>query len=142
MGTADVTLFAKWAQNRTVTYNGNDNTDGTVPMDGNGYAPWASVTVKDNTGNLTRTGFVFIGWNTAADGGGTGYSVGATFTMGASDVTLFAQWTANPTYTVTYNGNGNTSGSVPTDPNNYQEGASVAVQNNTGDLSKAGYAPS
>ena len=53
----------------------------------------------------------FAGWNSQANGSGTTY--GATFTMGAANVTLYAKWTANPTYTVIYNGNGNTGGSVP-----------------------------
>ena len=42
------------------------------------------------------------------------------------------------TYTVTYNGNGNTGGTVPTDPNNYASGASVTVLG-AGTLVKTGY---
>jgi hypothetical protein len=53
-----------------------------------------------------------------ANGSGTTYAAGATFTMGTSNVTLYEMWTTNPTYTVTYNGNGATGGSVPTDSNN------------------------
>ena len=37
-------------------------------------------------------------------------------------------------YTVTYDGNGNTSGSVPTDSTSYEEGARVTVLGNTGNL--------
>jgi hypothetical protein len=40
--------------------------------------------------------------------------------------------------TVTYNSNGATSGSVPTDPTNYAGGASVTVLGNTGGLTKTG----
>lgn len=44
------------------------------------------------------------------------------------------------TYTVTYNGNGATSGSVPTDINSpYDSGATVTVLGNTGDLAKTGH---
>ena len=39
----------------------------------------------------TRAGYVFKGWNTAADGSGTSYASGATFT-GNADTTLYAQW--------------------------------------------------
>jgi len=46
---------------------------------------------------------------------------------------------AAPTYTVTYNGNGNDGGSVPTDSNNYPTGATVTVLGNTGSLVKTGY---
>jgi uncharacterized repeat protein (TIGR02543 family) len=42
-------------------------------------------------------------------------------------------------YTVTYNGNGNTSGSVPSDPTTYQQGGTVTVLGNTGSLVKTGY---
>jgi hypothetical protein len=41
-------------------------------------------------------------------------------------------------FTVTYNGNGASSGSVPVDPNSYTPGATVSVLDNTGGLAKAG----
>lgn len=44
------------------------------------------------------------------------------------------------TFTVTYNGNGNTSGSVPTDATAYNSGETVTVKGNTGSLVKTGYA--
>ena len=61
------------------------------------------------TNTFTRTGYTFTGWNTAANGSGTAYAAGATFTMGAANVTLYAQWTIN-SYTVTYSGNGSIGG--------------------------------
>jgi hypothetical protein len=48
------------------------------------------VTVQPN-GSLARTGFSFAGWNSAADGTGTSYSAGSTFTI-VADTTLYAQW--------------------------------------------------
>jgi len=44
--------------------------------------------------------------------------------------------TPSPIYTVTYNGNGSTGGTVPTDANNYEQGDSVTVLGNTGNLEK------
>lgn len=44
------------------------------------------------------------------------------------------------TYTVIYNGNGNTGGTAPTDATAYDSGATVTVLNNTGSLVKTGYA--
>ncbi len=44
-----------------------------------------------------------------------------------------------PTYTVTYDGNGNTGGSVPNNTTNYEQGQTVAVLGNTGNLVKNGY---
>ena len=43
------------------------------------------------------------------------------------------------TFSVTYNGNGNTSGTVPTDATAYASGATVTVLGNTGSLAKTGY---
>ena len=47
--------------------------------------------------------------------------------------------TVPTTYSVTYNGNGHTSGSVPTDTNFFLSGASATVAGNTSSLDKAGY---
>jgi uncharacterized repeat protein (TIGR02543 family) len=140
MGSANVILYAKWTTNPTytVTYNGNGSTGGNPPVDANNYEQGATVTVLGNTGTLVKTHFTFAGWNTAADGTGTTYTQGQTFSMGSASVTLYAIWTANPTYTVTYNGNGSTSGSVPTDSTSYETGNPVTVLGNTGNLVKTG----
>lgn len=45
---------------------------------------------------------------------------------------------APPTYTVTYNGNGATGGSVPVDSNTYEQGATVTVLGNSGNLAESG----
>ena len=45
----------------------------------------------------------------------------------------------NQTYTVTYNANSATSGTVPTDATKYNSGATVTVKTNTGNLAKTGY---
>lgn len=119
----------------TVTYDGNTNTGGTAPTDTNNYVEGATVTVA-GAGDLVKTGNTFTGWNTAADGSGTARAAGSTFAMGAADVILYAQWTANPTYTVSYDGNGSDGGTVPT-ANNYEEGATVTVAG-AGDLVKTG----
>src|SRR5208337_3514237 len=87
----------------TVTYDGNGSTGGSVPIDTINYEQGQTVTVLSNTGNLVETNYTFAGWNTMADGSGTTYTQGQTFTMGASNVTLYCKWTENPTYTVTYN---------------------------------------
>ena len=83
----------------TITYNGNGNTAGTVPVDlSSPYQSGATVTVLGNTGDLIRindggTSYYFTGWNTKADGSGADQAEGSTFTIGASNVTLYAQWT-------------------------------------------------
>jgi uncharacterized repeat protein (TIGR02543 family) len=127
----------------TVTYDGNGATSGAPPTDPNSYAQGATVTVLGNTANLARSGYTFSGWNTAANGSGTAYAAGSTFSTGSANVTLYAQW-ASPgvpptTYTLTYNGNGATSGAPPTDPNSYTQGATVTVLGNTANLARSGY---
>jgi len=141
MGLSNITLYANWSANTTytVTYNGNGSTSGTVPVDTTNYETGYTVTVLGNTGSLARTGYTFAGWNTAADGSGVTYTFGQEFVMGAANVTLYAKWTTTTTYTVTYSGNGNTSGSVPTDSTNYPTGQTVTVLGNTGNLEKTGY---
>ncbi|MFZ1086587.1 MAG: InlB B-repeat-containing protein [Terracidiphilus sp.] len=161
MGSSNVVLYAQWALalTNTVTYNGNGATGGSVPVDANIYASGATVTVLSNSGNLVNTGFsfsgwntavsnsinlvntgfTFSGWNTAANGSGTAYAAGASFAMGSSNVVLYAQWTLVPIYTVTYNGNGATGGSVPVDGKKYASGDKVTVLSNSGNLVNTGF---
>jgi uncharacterized repeat protein (TIGR02543 family) len=135
---SDITLYARWIPvTYTVTYNGNTNTSGTVPVDTTLRVTGTSATVLDNTGSLLKPGFNFAGWNTLANGAGTSYSHGDTFTITAN-TTLYARWTP-VTYTVTYDGNDNTSGDVPTDTTPRTSGATVTVLGNTGDLLKTGF---
>jgi len=120
----------------TVTYDGNTNTSGTIPIDTNIYLPTFTVTVLGN-GTLVKVGYTFTCWNTQADGNGTDRAPSSTFAMGAANVILYAKWTADPTYTVTYDANTGTGG-VPADSNNYLAGATVTVLGN-GTLVKVGY---
>jgi hypothetical protein len=125
----------------TVTYSGNDNTGGAAPVDGaSPYNPDATVTVLGNTNGLLKAGYAFSRWNTAADGSGASYNAGDTFAI-SSNTTLYAQWMVAASYTVTYNGNGNTSGTAPMDASSpYSAGCSVTVLGNTGGLARDGYA--
>jgi len=125
----------------TITYSGNGNSGGNVPIDSKSYLKGASVVVLDNTGSLVKSGFRFAGWNLSPDGTGTNYSPGNSFSIGSSNMTLYANWLAlpPPTYAVTYNGNGNTGGTVPVDSKTYVNGAPVVVLDNTGNLVKSGF---
>ena len=77
-----------------VNYDGNGSTSGTVPIDSNVYQQSGKVSVLDNIGSLSKTGYTFSGWNTASDGSGTYYACGATLNIGAASVTLYAKWVA------------------------------------------------
>ena len=72
------------------------------------------VGIRSNNGAIYLSS-IEITWNTSGGGGGP------------------------TTYTVTYDGNGNTSGTAPTDATAYSSGATVTVKDNTGSLAKAGY---
>ncbi len=85
----------------------------TVTLNGNGYSYSNSVTVTFNStyGSLpalTRTGYTFGGWYTAASGGSK--VTAATRVTATANHTLYAHWTVS-TYTVSFNGNGGSSAS-------------------------------
>lgn len=65
------------------------------------------VTAADNA--FTRTGYTFVGWNTAKDGTGTAHQPGDALVLTKSVVVLYAQWKPI-TYKVRFDGNGATSG--------------------------------
>ncbi len=122
----------------SLTYDGNGNTSGTVPAS-EMYAANGQVTVSENTGEMEKEGYFLYSWNTKADGSGTSYVPGAQFDI-IENTTLYAYWMEIPdTYRVTYDGNGNTAGTVPTDTFEYPEGATTTVLDNTGSLAKDGY---
>jgi uncharacterized repeat protein (TIGR02543 family) len=138
--TGDATVQANFAAGTyTVLYSGNGSDGGSVPVDASSpYDNGSSVTVLDNTGSLTRTGYTFAGWNTASDGSGSSYVADDTFSI-SSNTTLYAQWTIN-THNVTYDGNGSDGGDVPTDGSNpYDYSSTVTVLGNAGSLTRTDY---
>ena len=99
----DTYLYAVWTiQTYTVFYDANGGTGTmteqvanlgtTISLSANGFTP--------------PTDFAFKEWNTKADGSGTAYAPGATFSS-TSNIILYAMWKPNK-YTVTYNANGGT----------------------------------
>ena len=74
-----------------VTYDANTKDfDGKVPEDNKEYTKNEEVTVLDS-GDLSREGYIFEGWNTQADGKGKSYKAKDTFNI-TEDTTLYAQW--------------------------------------------------
>ncbi len=88
MGSSNVTLYAKWAINYTVTFDANTGSGSMSPQT---IAEGASANLTANT--FTKTGNTFAGWATTA-GGDVAYADTASYTMGSSNVTLYAKWTA------------------------------------------------
>ncbi|MBQ6414213.1 InlB B-repeat-containing protein, partial [Candidatus Saccharibacteria bacterium] len=66
---------------------------------------------------ISRAGYRFIGWNTAANGSGTNYTNSYAIPPDLSTITLYAQW--KPVYSIQYDGNGadNPNGMGTTDAN-------------------------
>ena len=71
--------------------------EGAVPPSTSGFGSQEIASVTP-----TRDGFVFVGWNTSADGNGTRLLAGASYEP-AQNTQLFAEWVA--THTVTFNPN-------------------------------------
>ncbi len=85
----------------TLAYDANGGS-GSM-SNGGAYAPGATVIILPSS-FTAPAGFVFTGWNTAADGSGTAYAPGATFVLDGN-ATLFAQY-AQAAYTVTFDSQG------------------------------------
>ena len=139
-----------------VTYHAN-GASGTAPQDANLYNNGDQVTIKDK-GDLTLNQTVFIGWHTS------GVSIVTTASAVPADMkqpnqqvsyssalaNLYAVWGEDktgpngqsdnvPDYLqkgVTYDANGAT-GTVPTDPNRYQDSTMVTVKDK-GNLALSG----
>ena len=86
-------LYAQWRANSyTLKFDGNTAAGGSTPDQIMTYDQTAELTAN----GYTKTGFAFSGWNTQADGQGTGYtereSVKNLTTVDDDTVLLYAQW--------------------------------------------------
>lgn len=101
--TGDITLYAQWIQQLSITFNANGTGVTGLP---------STITVDYNAATAipssapTRTNFTFKGWNTAANGSGTAYTAGQSIAHLTTNLPLYAQWEAYPV--VTYNANSGT----------------------------------
>ena len=120
IGAGNITLTANWTVNTyTISYTLNGGTKGTNAPTSGTYG--STVTID----NPMRTGYTFNGWTVS----GTGASMSETsLTIGAGNITLMANWTAN-TYTISYTLNGGTKGT--NSPTSGTYGSTVTVSNPT-----------
>ena len=96
MNTGNFTLNAQWTPwKHTVTYNANAGNDASVKGVPASQSKTANVDITLSSDVPTRNGYTFLGWNTQADGNGTAYAAGATYTydQDGGTVTLYAKWT-------------------------------------------------
>lgn len=121
-----------------VSYDTKGASVGLPPTDKIKYKTGDTVTVMGNIGNMVNTGYIFDGWNTQSDYLGINYAVGQTFSISASNITLYAKWKPIPTYSITYISNGHDGGTVPVDIKFYLPGMPVSIMDQ-GTLSKTNY---
>ncbi len=102
----NTTLYARWAQTYTVTFNNNGGTTQANPQT---MVVVAGHVISPEPIAPTRTGYTFSGWYTTA-AATTAWNF-ATNVVNAN-TTLYAGWTVN-NYTVTFNNNGGDTAAVP-----------------------------
>jgi uncharacterized protein (TIGR02145 family)/uncharacterized repeat protein (TIGR02543 family) len=120
-GGENTASVAKYA----VTFDGNGNDGGDVQTQSVDAVSGSAIKLPGQ-GELTRTGYVFGGWNTENDGTGNTYSAGSDYTVTGA-ITLYAKWT--PIYTLETNVTPAGGGTVTRDPGaaSYEAGAQVTV---------------
>lgn len=134
----NITLYAVWEEiieEFTMTYDGNENTGGSAPIDSNQYFDGDEVEVLTEQ-TLVRDGYEFVEWNTSKEGTGVSFFPGDKFNL-TEDTILYAQWQPSIIVvineTVKYDANGATSGVVPQETT-LPEGTTYTVVGNTGNL--------
>ena len=104
---ADLTLYAQWIALpaiHTVTFFENDSGTDTTNAFQTGTSAQDLTTFSTLNVTFTNPGYAFNDWNTAANGDGTSYANGSTYSFSA-DTSLYAQWTALPAVTATFDVN-------------------------------------
>ena len=87
----DTVLYAQWSKNAPaqakVSYDANGGTGTMESITGD---VGSKIVIEQN--GFARSGYTFAGWNTQADGKGTAYKPGDSFTLTDKDTVLYAQW--------------------------------------------------
>ena len=89
--TGSVTVYAHWQRlQANVVYDANGGTGSHVNTPGWQYTD--ATVPSDTSKSFKRDGYVFLGWDTQADGNGTAYKDGSQVPLQDKDITLYAQW--------------------------------------------------
>lgn len=89
--TGNVTVYAHWQRlQANVVYDANGGTGSHVNTPGWQYTD--ATVPSDTSKSFKRDGYVFLGWDTQADGNGTAYKDGSQVPLQDKDITLYAQW--------------------------------------------------
>ena len=90
----DTVLYAQWSKNVPAQVNVSYDANGGVGTMESVTGDVGSEIVIQQSG-FTRSEYTFTGWNTQADGKGTAYKAGDSFTLTDKDTVLYAQWSKN-----------------------------------------------
>lgn len=128
---ATVILYAQWQANGyKVNYDGNGATAGSMSPSEHTYDVEKALTANA----YEKTGYIFTGWNTKADGTGKAYANEETVlnlvSANGGEITLYAEWMPI-TYTVEYNKNGDDkagiTGSTASSTHTYDEAKNLTT---------------
>ncbi len=90
----DTVLYAQWSKNAPAQVNVSYDANGGVgTMESVTGDVGSEIVIQQN--GFTRSEYTFTGWNTQADGKGTAYKAGDSFTLTDKDTVLYAQWSKN-----------------------------------------------
>ena len=133
IGTSSVTLTAQWsAIPYSVTYDLGGG-QGTLPTQADGLIG-STFTLPASSANPTWIAHTFTGWS---DGAAV-YAAGATYTFGASNVTLTAQYSLNGYTQITYSLGASGAGALPASTSAL-EGNTITVASGAG-VTRSNYA--
>ena len=118
----DTVLYAQWSENAPAQVNVSyDANGGTGTMESITGDVGSKIVIEQN--GFARSGYTFTGWNTQADGKGTAYKVGDSFTLTDKDTVLYAQWSKNSGSA----GNGTNGTAKPTDSPKTGDNSNLAL---------------
>jgi hypothetical protein len=112
---SDMTLYAQWTAVtavHTVTFFENDNGSDTTSTFQSSSSPQDLSAFSTLSVPFSNSGYSFNDWNTSPNGSGSAYANGSVYSFTA-DILLYAQWTAEPTVTASFDDNGGTGNVAP-----------------------------
>jgi uncharacterized repeat protein (TIGR02543 family) len=136
--TSDMTLYAQWVAApsiHTVTFYENDSGSDTTSTFQTATSAQDLTAFSNLNVPFSNPGYTFNDWNTAANGSGTSYTNGSIYSF-ATDTSLYAQWSAQPTVTATFNDNEGVGAIAPIDE---LSGSTVALPSSA-DLTRTDFA--
>jgi uncharacterized repeat protein (TIGR02543 family) len=107
--TGDITVYAHWVYSYTVTFNSDGGNTEANPEAKTVTGP--ATTVDSLPAPPAKTGYLFGGWYTLQNGGGSAFNASTTV---SGNITVYAKWNSY-SWTVTFNSGGGTTEANPGD---------------------------